>query len=99
MSDPSAISDNAGTQILDMIRPAVPSLEKLTPTARLKHPKAHEPSPASTLGDSATEGSDPATPQDGRVRGQSDPNFFWLPVPSRKLAMLIPLYTWTRNLS
>ena len=71
MSHSSAILDSAGAQILDMIRPTVPLLEKLTPTARLKHPKALEPSPASTLGDSATEGSDPATPQDGRVQGES----------------------------
>ena len=71
MSSTSAISDNAGAQILDMIRPAVPSFDKLTPTARLKQTNPYEPSPASTLGDSATESSDPLTPHDARVCGQS----------------------------
>ncbi len=70
MSDASGTSDIVGSQILDMIRPAVPSMDKLTPTTRLKQSKPQEPSPASTLGDSATDSSNPATPQDSRVHGK-----------------------------
>ena len=55
---------------MDMIRPAVPSIDKFTPAARIKPAATLEPSPASTHGDSATDSSNPATPQDARVRGQ-----------------------------
>ena len=70
MSYSPAISDEAGAQIMEMIRPAVPSIDKLTPAARAKQAITLEPSPASTHGDSATDSSNPATPEDGRVRGQ-----------------------------
>lgn len=70
MPESPGFSDKAGVEIMGMIRPAVPSFDKLTPTARLKQTTAHEPSPASTRGDSATDSSNPATPQDGAVRGE-----------------------------
>lgn len=41
---------------------AVPSREKLASTSRVKNESIHEPSPASTYGDTAAGDSVPATP-------------------------------------
>lgn len=69
MSQSPAKSDTVGKQIMKMIRPAVPSHEKLTPVAIEKQATMIDPSPASTLGESATDGSMPVTPHDANVAG------------------------------
>ena len=49
----------------------VPSLDKLTSTSKVKQASFHEPSPASTYGDTAAGDSFPATPQEAGEHGES----------------------------
>ena len=64
MSNSPATPDKGSMRIMEMLQPAVPSVEKLSTTGRLKQASLQEPSPASTYGDSAVDNSTPATPQD-----------------------------------
>ena len=50
---------------------AVPSIDKLTSSAKGKEASLHEPSPASTYGDTAAGDSVPATPLEAGDHGES----------------------------
>ena len=54
-------------------RTPLPSTDKLTSTSKIKQASLHEPSPASTYGDTIVGGSSPATPLDVGSHGRCMP--------------------------
>ena len=65
MSKPPATPDKPGKQVVEPSpKSAQASTEKLTSTTKVKQVSRHEPSPASTYGDTTAGSSVPATPED-----------------------------------
>ena len=62
MSQPPATPDKSIGGLSKYAKVAVPSLEKLVSASRVRNESIHEPSPASTYGDTAAGDSVPATP-------------------------------------
>ena len=62
MSQSPATPDKSIDGLSKYPKVAVPSLEKLASSSRVRNESIHEPSPASTYGDTAAGDSVPATP-------------------------------------
>ncbi len=62
MSQSPATPDKSIDGLSSYSEGPVPSVEKLTSTSRVRNESIHEPSPASTYGDTAAGDSVPATP-------------------------------------
>ena len=69
MPDSPATPDHGGQRIMDMLKTSECSAEKIDITGHQQEALLHEPSPASTYGDSTANSSTPITPQDN-ITGQ-----------------------------
>jgi len=88
MARSPATPDKANTEAPEhSSKVALPSIDKINSASMIQQASVHEPSPASTYGETAGSRSVPATPQEYRTTSKSQTLLFKFLIPQRFAAM------------